>query len=51
SPALCTDNAAMVAALGLEKLKTAKKTSSPLDLDAYPRFAITKEEPGGERGR
>jgi len=43
SPALCTDNAAMVAALGLEKLKTAKKASWPLDLDAYPRFNATRE--------
>ncbi len=37
SPKLCTDNAAMVAALALEKLKRQKITSFPLDLNAYPR--------------
>jgi len=39
SPVFCTDNAAMVAALGLEKLKSKKKFSFPLGLNAYPRFA------------
>lgn len=37
SPHLCTDNAAMVGALALEKLKRQKKISFSLDLDAYPR--------------
>lgn len=37
-PELCTDNAAMVAALAVEKLKSRKKPDSTLDLDAYPRF-------------
>jgi N6-L-threonylcarbamoyladenine synthase len=38
SPEFCTDNAAMVAALALEKLRSHKKTSLPLDLNAYPRL-------------
>jgi N6-L-threonylcarbamoyladenine synthase len=38
SPDLCTDNAAMVGALGIEKLKSAKKLRQDLELDAYPRF-------------
>jgi len=38
SPVFCTDNAAMVAALGLEKLKSGKKLFFPLDLNAYPRL-------------
>jgi N6-L-threonylcarbamoyladenine synthase len=37
SPAFCTDNAAMVASLGLVKLKSRKKHSFSLDLNAYPR--------------
>lgn len=37
SPKLCTDNAAMVAALAVEKLKRKKADSSYLDLNAYPR--------------
>lgn len=37
SPKLCTDNAAMVAALALEKLRKQKIESFPLDLNAYPR--------------
>jgi tRNA N6-adenosine threonylcarbamoyltransferase len=43
APYLCTDNAAMVAALAAEKLKTKRKPGSPLDLDAYPRFTPSKE--------
>jgi len=35
----CTDNAAMVAALAVEKLKKQKGGSFPLDLNAYPRFS------------
>jgi N6-L-threonylcarbamoyladenine synthase len=38
SPDFCTDNAAMVAALAIEKLKEKKKTSFPLDMNAYPRL-------------
>jgi N6-L-threonylcarbamoyladenine synthase len=38
SPDLCTDNAAMVGALAVEKLKSAKKPGLDLELDAYPRF-------------
>ncbi len=37
-PDLCTDNAVMVGALALEKLKSAKKPGLDLGLDAYPRF-------------
>jgi len=37
SPKLCSDNAAMVAALALEKLKRQKVVSFPLDLNSYPR--------------
>ena len=37
SPGLCTDNAVMVAALGIEKLKRKKETSCFLDLNAYSR--------------
>jgi N6-L-threonylcarbamoyladenine synthase len=39
SPEFCTDNAAMVASLGLMKLKSGKKPSFSLDLNAYPRLA------------
>jgi N6-L-threonylcarbamoyladenine synthase len=39
SPELCTDNAAMVASLGLVRLKSRKKLSFYLDLNAYPRFS------------
>ena len=38
SPQFCTDNAAMVAALALEKMKALKKPGLDLELDAYPRF-------------
>lgn len=38
SPEFCTDNAAMVAALGLKMFKSGKKPLSTLDLNAYPRF-------------
>lgn len=37
SPEFCTDNAAMVAALALEKLKSGEKSSLTLGLNAYPR--------------
>lgn len=38
-PQFCTDNAAMVGALALEKLRGAKKRPRlDLELDAYPRF-------------
>lgn len=37
-PEFCTDNAAMVAALALEKLKGKQELSFPLDLNAYPRL-------------
>jgi N6-L-threonylcarbamoyladenine synthase len=39
SPDFCTDNAAMVAALALEKLKKGKRPSLSLDLNAYPRVS------------
>ena len=42
SPEFCTDNAAMVAALALEKLKKRKKPSLSLDLNAYPRIPSSK---------
>jgi N6-L-threonylcarbamoyladenine synthase len=37
SPKLCTDNAAMVGGLALEKLRSEKIPAFSLDLDAYPR--------------
>lgn len=37
SPEFCTDNAAMVAALAIDKLRDKKKPSLSLDLNAYPR--------------
>ncbi len=43
SPALCTDNAAMVAALAIEKMRAKKKVRLSLELDAYPRFSATGE--------
>jgi len=39
SPEFCTDNAAMVAALALEKFRSQKSTSFSLDLNAYPNFS------------
>jgi N6-L-threonylcarbamoyladenine synthase len=46
SPQLCTDNAAMVAALAVEKISGGKQPPLSLDLDAYPRFTPAREEPG-----
>ncbi len=43
TPELCTDNAAMVAALGLMKLGATRKPGLRLELDAYPRFNVTRE--------
>lgn len=37
SPRFCTDNAAMVAALALERIGSEAATSFPLGLNAYPR--------------
>jgi N6-L-threonylcarbamoyladenine synthase len=37
SPKMCTDNAAMIAAVALEKLASGTVFTSGLDLDAYPR--------------
>ncbi|UCE41901.1 MAG: tRNA (adenosine(37)-N6)-threonylcarbamoyltransferase complex transferase subunit TsaD [Candidatus Aminicenantes bacterium] len=37
SPELCTDNAAMVAALAVEKINTGEELTLSLDLNAYPR--------------
>ncbi len=45
SPELCTDNAAMVAALALEKLKKGRRPSWPLDLNAYPRISSPTPSP------
>ncbi len=42
SPQYCTDNAAMVAALGLKKLLEGEKQTSVLALNAYPRFPSIK---------
>jgi N6-L-threonylcarbamoyladenine synthase len=39
SPKLCTDNAAMVGALALEKIKTRAKLIFFPELDAYPRLS------------
>ena len=43
SPEFCTDNAAMVAALGLEMFKAGKKPLLALDLNAYPRFSSLRK--------
>ncbi|MFZ2053542.1 MAG: tRNA (adenosine(37)-N6)-threonylcarbamoyltransferase complex transferase subunit TsaD [Candidatus Aminicenantales bacterium] len=51
SPELCTDNAAMVAALAAEKMRGRKKPPLSLDLDAYPRFSLARGGPGKGRGR
>ncbi len=51
SPQLCTDNAAMVAALAAEKLRVMRKPPLSLDLDAYPRFIPPTGSPGRGRGR
>ncbi len=47
SPEYCTDNGAMVAALGLKKLEAGKVASFSLDLNAYPRYS--SEPPATER--
>ena len=44
SAEFCTDNAAMVAALALEKLNRHKETSFSWDLNAYPRFDSPKKK-------
>lgn len=44
SPEFCTDNAAMVAALGVERLKEIKEPLLQLKLDAYPRVFPFKGE-------
>lgn len=49
SPELCTDNAAMVAALALEKIESGEKFSSSLDLNAYPRHSPL--QPFSAKGR
>lgn len=49
SPRLCTDNASMVAACVLERLRKQKPISFPLDLNAYPRFAPLQPFPSKER--
>jgi N6-L-threonylcarbamoyladenine synthase len=41
SPEFCTDNAAMVAALALEKLRSGEEPSFAPDLNAYPRRGQT----------
>jgi N6-L-threonylcarbamoyladenine synthase len=51
SPQLCTDNAAMVAALAAEKMGRRKQPPLWLDLDAYARFIPATGEPGKGRGR
>ena len=51
SPALCTDNAAMVAALAAERISAGEKPPPLLDLDAYPRFSHAKGGPGGGMAR
>jgi N6-L-threonylcarbamoyladenine synthase len=51
SPQLCTDNAAMVAALAAEKMRTWKKPSLSLDLDAYPRFSLSTGGPEKGKGQ
>jgi N6-L-threonylcarbamoyladenine synthase len=38
SPHLCTDNAAMVAALAVDRFRENPEISFPLDLNAYPRM-------------
>ncbi|MBN2408660.1 MAG: tRNA (adenosine(37)-N6)-threonylcarbamoyltransferase complex transferase subunit TsaD [Candidatus Aminicenantes bacterium] len=51
SPTLCTDNAAMVAALAAERMQRAGKPRRWLDLDAYPRFNPATGGPGKGRVR
>ena len=41
-PEFCTDNAAMVGALALERLRASKRPRLDLDLDAYPRFILAR---------
>jgi N6-L-threonylcarbamoyladenine synthase len=42
SPEFCTDNAAMVGALALEKMRVSKRPRLDLELDAYPRFILSR---------
>ena len=51
SPKLCTDNAAMVGALALNKLQSEKKSGLSLDLDAYPRVRPGPSTPSPSAGR
>jgi N6-L-threonylcarbamoyladenine synthase len=51
SPQLCTDNAAMIAALAVEKMKGKKHPPISLDLDAYPRSNLAKGGPGKDKAR
>jgi N6-L-threonylcarbamoyladenine synthase len=43
APQFCTDNAAMVAARAIERIKAGKKPALALELDAYPRFTLSRE--------
>ena len=51
SPRMCTDNASMVAALALEKLKKHDQISFPLDSNAYPRFTPPQPFPFKKKPR
>jgi N6-L-threonylcarbamoyladenine synthase len=51
SPKLCTDNAAMVGALALNKLQSEKKPGLSLDLDAYPRVRPGPSTPSPSAGQ
>lgn len=51
SPRMCTDNASMVAALALEKMKKHDQISFPLDSNAYPRFTPPQPFPSKKKPR